>query len=201
MASLLDSCRVLRKTGQFESAFDLANRTETEARLKGDTSVLIGINRELGILYGVIGKYEESKIRFRHVIRFSSLCEDDVSKAIGFNNLGSTFLNNSEHDSAFVYFHRSMELKKSLGDVKGYAISSINLSSVYKSIGKTKEARTLFDNTLEILLPFEDQGPYYTALVNFAAVNIEDEEYVLADSLLSVVLSQADKKLYFELIR
>ncbi|MFT4679100.1 MAG: tetratricopeptide (TPR) repeat protein [Litorivivens sp.] len=198
MASLLDSCRVLRKQGGFEEAFDLASKIELAAKMAGDTACLIRVNKEFGIIYVMIGKKVESKLRFREQLRYSFAIDDNVSKASGFNNLGGAFLNSNEVDSALVYFIKSMELKKEIGDDKGYAIASTNLSSVYKRMGLREEAEILSRNTIITLASLDDLGPYYTSLVNYAGLCIDYDEYHIADSLLKMVINHSDQGLYFE---
>jgi tetratricopeptide (TPR) repeat protein len=179
-------------------AFDLAKKIESQAKSDRDTLALCRVNLELGMLYNHVGKLIESTERFRRQLSFAKAIESLEWSAKALNNIGGNYLMMESFDSALVYLEEACELKRANGDVSGFAKTSVNLSSLYRNLGQKELAFEKCKESLQVLMNESDKEPYYTTLVNFAALNIDAGEFQRSDSLLRIVLDEANIPLYKE---
>ncbi len=196
MAFLLDSCNMLRKTGNLEAAFDLAYKIESTAKIENDSLALCTVNLELGVLYGRTGELGKSNQRFENILRIARMVKSDALIAKALNNLGGNYLLLEKYDSALLYLSEAKEIKWVNGDISGYANTCLNLSTACRLSGQNDLAFSLCQESLDLLRKEANRSTYYTALANYASLYMDVEEYQTADSLLHIVLDLELDSLY-----
>ncbi len=97
--------------------------------------------------FGSIGSLYFSQKEYEKAIDYCNRClelnievQDKQGQAIAYVNLGSIYLAQKDYPKAILYLNRGLKLSQDIGAVMETQSASDNLYSVYKLIGKNKEA-------------------------------------------------------------
>lgn len=101
-------------------------------RLK-DTFLIASSDGNLGTLYLRWGKPEDALSHFYSSLKLFSALNDSSQLSKLYNNVAFTYQYIKAYDSSQFYFERSMEMKLSLKDTKGYAKTLANQALGYAS--------------------------------------------------------------------
>ena len=184
-----DAFRIIGGTYYLRGDYDLALDNFLEAyqifEQTSDTSKLIRIISNLGLVYKSLEDYEKSLDYYRSSVSLTDP-KDSVTLSKVYNNIGVVHKRQLNYDSAEYYFTESLGLKEGLGDTKGVANTLTNLGNIAAEKGENREALDYFRRSLNLETSLQhDEG---------IAKNMNN----MANAYLR--LNQVDSAIYFALV-
>jgi two-component system, sensor histidine kinase PdtaS len=183
--------------GNLDSTIYYYNAAYKHYQESQDTTSLVALELNLGIVYKVKGLYEKS---LEYLLSASRKLEREgpsANLAACYNTLGTVSSKLGEPHVALAYHAKSIDIKRKIHDGKGLAASFNNLGNVYLNLEQYDSALTNFRRSLELKRLHNDKAAMGATLSNIGEIMVKqgrlEEAKSYFDQSLSVRLSFKDK--------
>ena len=143
--------------------------------------------QQLAAVHQLDQKYELSRKNYRIAMHYSGAAADENSLGRQYYEMGKSFHQTFEIDSAVYYLTRSLEIAEKLKDKSRIFNSSGYLGSVFLSIDEPEKSIKYLDYALNNQPPAVSKVILRIRLLDLGESLIMVNEYARADSVLSVV--------------
>lgn len=163
----------LKRDGNFEQAYriniDLLSSLKNDNYITADIAQCYIYKSSIEVS---LGKYSESINSAHKALHLFTTINDSIKMASSYNLLGVGFYYLSNYDSTKIYYKKSFDLKKKLGDSNfQLAVSSYNLALAYEDLEKTNKALELYKQA-EIYLLKDKENPTFLSDVYVGIAHI-----------------------------
>jgi tetratricopeptide (TPR) repeat protein len=168
----------------------LNNFLQADSILKdknGMEQLQLKVKNNLAGIYFENAQYEKTIELYKKVAKQSEFSENVQELSLSFLNLGSTYQKLFKFDSALFYSKKALKIIESHKELLSYeAYVNFNIGESYRKIGDYDNAVKHYNKALDILTRIPN--PYYNSqtLSALAALNIQFENYSVADSLIGI---------------
>ncbi|MFA7140464.1 MAG: hypothetical protein WC126_05590 [Proteiniphilum sp.] len=131
---------VYRERKEYEKAMGHYLRAGDYATEAGDNALQGLIQYNLGDLFAVQDLYPMALERYKSAARFYNAYPEE--EAYSLSAVGRMFLLSGEKDSAFLYFHKGLDIAETKGDLKLQSLLSQNLGIAYRENWQYDKAET-----------------------------------------------------------
>ena len=106
----------------------------------GRRDSLAAVLNNLGAVYGVLGRLDQSSDHFDQALRLSRSEGDDANEALALGNLGLIHRRQGRLEESLALNREALELQRRLGNAVGQSISLDNLGVTCRHLGRLDEA-------------------------------------------------------------
>ncbi|CAN5677236.1 hypothetical protein BH10BAC2_BH10BAC2_02770 [soil metagenome] len=181
-----------RLLGDLEEALDAYFKSVEAAKnanyIKGEGNAYGAI----ADIYSISNNHSNAMLYYNKAIATLRQSTDSIALASVISNAGDEFLNNSDYDSALLYFKESKMIFDKVDYLTGKAYSLGNIGMVYANTGEKNLAEKNINEAIRILEKLEDYYPICVYLIFMADIYLEkgDESAALNYALRSQQLAQ-----------
>lgn len=166
-----------RRMGLLDMATDYHYRALTLCNESSDTTTIARKNRVvslngLGNIYLTLGDYIQADSIFRLALRGEQELNSKLGQAINYANIGSTFLNRMETDSAWVYYKKSMELNRQIHSELGIALCHTYYGEIYEKSQDYEKAQEEYTTAYHMMEKSKDNWHSLQSAISLARIYI-----------------------------
>jgi diguanylate cyclase (GGDEF)-like protein len=144
---LLTMADVYFKLANMEKMERITKRAQRIFRELNDKVGLAKTWHNLGIIFAESGKFEEA---LKYYKKAFPLYKDEMDITSLLNDMGLAHFHKGDIKKAFEYLHRSLDMKRKIGEKLGECTVLNNMGILYDSIGQLEKALSYYKNSLEI---------------------------------------------------
>ena len=148
--SLYHLATVLRYKGNYEKAFEFANRSYDLYRDKNRIRDAAEVLRLLGFLYQRTGNYENSVENFLESLKIYRDIKDSVQISRALNNLGLLYTDMMEYEKALEYLIQSLEIRQVMGQKNLIILTLMNMGNVHKGMQNNSIALDYYQRAMKL---------------------------------------------------
>lgn len=174
----------LNRTGETDSARQLATVVEPAIRLAGDRRLLLRLRNLLGVIAFEAGEAGEAERHFAELLEDASRWQDDEFSARASNNLGVLANIRGRRELALTNYERALAAYQRLGHLRGLAQTHYNLGISYRDLGRTEEADAHYRKAIEFGGKSTSEDVIALAETERAGLRIRSGDGSLADRWL-----------------
>jgi putative nucleotidyltransferase with HDIG domain len=177
------------EAGKTTDAGDLFRRALAMAH---ETPALVGrIEQNLGIIANIRGDLDAAMSHYQNSLDASTRARDDSGCAIAYHNLGMISADQQQWELADRYFHSSLALADSLGDVRLRGLCLLNRTEVFIARQRFEEARVSAEDALRMFDELDARAQKADAYKFLGVVYRETSRPVLAEARLKSAIQLA----------
>lgn len=140
------------------------------------------------------GNYEEALKRYQQQFPYLQYFENAREiESVVLNNIGITYSDLGQSDSAIVYFLKYIDITRELDDKIGEAIAHNNIGDIYSDAGAYQKSIEHFNKSFNIRKAIGAEDKLYYSYSKLASVYGRMKEYAIADSFAQIGMEQALK--------
>ena len=166
---------ISRYEGNFNSALNYIDEYLKYVVKNGKPENISKGYYEKGVIYQLIGKYEESLKEYYKALKIDEDTENIYGVGITFNSIGIVHKKLRQYSRAEDYFLRAIEIHEKAGDDGNLANALSSLGSNYGEQGKDEKAIEYFKKCLELDVKLENQwaiaSDYQNIGIGYANLN------------------------------
>ncbi len=175
---------------QYDSAFSVVQQL-LKIYLAADNKSQMAIQySRLGTIYSNWGFVEKAMDYYLTAMKLSKKSNDNEFKGYLFNNIGLSYMNLSQPESAIIFFDKAEKIAESMSDnliLLTYTYD--NIGSYYEIYGDADKALEYYKNSMLIKRQTGDIADIILSFNNLASVYLRQKDYMTARSYLSKVTS------------
>ncbi|MCX8174466.1 MAG: tetratricopeptide repeat protein [Thermoplasmata archaeon] len=144
-------CEIHTKKGEYEKAFEDAERAEKLLSAKPDGGIeLARVFSAAGNVFLRVGNYEKALRCLEKAIEVFERIDarNDIAKAL--NKIGVVHWHLGKYEKALEFLKKSQELHEMLGDIQGISDTNNNIGIIYWNMGEYEKALGFFIKGLEL---------------------------------------------------
>jgi len=163
--------RVFQIMGQLDSALYYARRFKDQAEAAGHTYLLANAFNYEGIVQVKRGHYPEAIASIQRYIELIRQLDEPRHVAMGYNNLGSCYLEVGDYDQALEYFMKSLQINEEHSFKReGIPKALTNIALIYKKIDSLDRALHHLSRAEEVFREVDDQVGLSQLYINMGSV-------------------------------
>lgn len=126
----------------------------------------------IGNISLMLGYYNDAEKKFREALKYEIKLESSIGQAINYANLGAIFDIREQNDSAYIYFHKSLEQNKIARSDMGVGLCLIHLGELYEKEQKYDLARAEYKKAYELMDQISDKWHWLEACLSIARIHL-----------------------------
>ncbi len=187
-----------RRIGTLDAAQQYHRRALMMADECSDTSFTAKKNRVVSLnglanVYLTIGDLHLADSTLRLALAGEKSLNSLTGQAINYANIGSVFEESGEIDSAWVYYHKSMELNQQDGNMLGVALCHTYYGNLYEKAHEYEKALIEYTESYNLMKDSKDEWHTLNSLIALAGVYLAMHDYVKTEAYLNDAKDIADK--------
>lgn len=173
----IDNGMNYQQQGKYNKALSCYKSALKESYSKNDTSAMIGLYNNLGIIYYFKGEYPESINWFKKYYKINKGINDSENIANAYNNIGNVNYIMGNYSLTIDYYYKSLKIKEKIGDSSSIAKSLFNIANVYKDINENDKALINYRKAEEVYKNTGNKGFQAACYNNIGIVYENLEQY------------------------
>ncbi|SQH72738.1 Autoinducer 2 sensor kinase/phosphatase luxQ [Porphyromonas crevioricanis] len=125
----------------------------------------------LANIYMTLGNYQQADSVLRLALAGEQQLGSVVGQAINCANLGAIFEQQGQTDSAWIYYRRSMDLNKQVGNRLGVSLCHTYFGSLYEKAHQHNEALQEYETAYELMQGSKDEWHALNPLIALAGIH------------------------------
>ncbi|GAB4420579.1 MAG: hypothetical protein OHK0039_34340 [Bacteroidia bacterium] len=162
-----------------DSAFVCYQRTLDLARRTGNQRAEFAALNSLSIM-SQEHRRDDALAYGMQALNLARKMDDKLCIGAASNSIGNYFFSKRDFAAALAYYRESIEVKKTTGDKLGTIVTTCNLCLTYYHLGKTREARTLIEEGLQLALAVGKNDRMMSCLSELANLELMEQNYSAA---------------------
>ena len=171
----------LHHQGKTEAALEALTLAVRLHRENGRQSELANALLGLGNIYFFTSaEYESARLAIEEALTIFVELNDAFKQAKALNNLGNVYYYALlKYDEAVEYYKQALEIFRAVGDRFGEGMALNNIGNVYKNLhlGKTEEAQSYLEQSIEACIEIEDHVGHAISLSVLADIDADLGRY------------------------
>ncbi len=168
------------KMGEFDKARENLGYAQKHYEKINDTKGLADSYISLAVLHDRMK--EPKKDRF-YLFKALDIVKNEENKkglynilAKIYNNIGVSYANESNHDEALIYYHKSLDIGQKNNVTSSEIILLNNIGDIYRQQGKYKKSLKYFHNSLFLLDEINNKELKAVCLTNIAYIHYKQQD-------------------------
>ncbi|MFC1442371.1 tetratricopeptide repeat protein [Streptacidiphilus sp. N1-10] len=180
-----------RMSGNTSEAIGLFEEDLRVCTEMGDESGAAETLNTLGLTYGELGLHEEAEELQRRSLAIFEKIGNPHKVSMVCNDLGLTLRNLNRPEESLALHLRDIEISRQCGNVSGEALAQANAAETLHVLGRSGEARPLFDSALATLAEIGDELRLARTLLGEVAyyfdIGAADQAMACADRAIAML--------------
>lgn len=126
----------------------------------------------IGNISLMLGYYNDAEKKFREALKYEIKLESSIGQAINYANIGAIFEIREQNDSAYIYFHKSLEQNKIARSDMGVGLCLIHLGGLYEKEQKYDLARDEYKKAFDLMDHISDKWHWLEACLSIARIHL-----------------------------
>lgn len=185
---------VLKSLGEYDTAYDLANRSWDLIQAVGDEVIFASMQRGLGELNLVRYDFDGAIQSYNRAITLSQKRKDKVGEAYALDGLSSVCRLLGKYDKAVEYSRQACGILSNFDDKAGKGFLKFGLAEALRMLGEYDEARTEYSLAQEIAKSIQHLDVELFSLLGIAEVFRATQRYQEAQNAYQSTLTESRKR-------
>lgn len=167
---------IYAEKNNFEKGIQMYRKSLRYSRLANNQDQILDVYSNLSNDYLTLEKYDSSLYYAELCLKGYQLNHNKYGEAITLNNMGTIFLSIGRNEEAIDALQRSRNLAKEIGNLQGFASTSLNLASVFSIQKKMDLEEKMLLEALEIAEKIESDELLYKIYLNLIIVQTKQHK-------------------------
>lgn len=176
---------------KYSKAFEANFEAIDLATKFGDTVTLIDASNNIGIDYYYNDELDKAAAYFETVASLTRQLGDTLRLANSYNNLGLIAAEQRNAEQEATYYQKARKLMLAIDNLQGVALTSLNLSGVYRLLGQIDTARQLNEESIRLYTQLNNNTGLLDAYSMRYSLLLEEGDSSGAETLAKESLSIA----------